>query len=307
MEDLDALLADLQNTVPGQNNTLPSSVKAHNLSNASNTSGYGSLNGVRKGVQSPSPTPYQSKLESPQLVSQTQNGSLPRSANNLPYSNNNSLPRSTTPSHQHNNTGNLSELDSLLEDLSNARYNNSLVEKHHSTGYTNGTQSPTTYINDSIKRPSVDSLLDELSNAHTSPLYALPNTPKNNDPQKPGRHVTITVRETTTEKIRGTPSPGYINHSAIAHSSLNQKAPVAYTSSATKELDDLMASLSDFKSTLCEEKKISNPSNFLHTNFINGPCGSLTTVTLSCRLNFKININNNILDVNQENEEKYKK
>lgn len=34
---------------------------------------------------------------------------------------------------------------------------------------------------------------------------------------------------------------------AIAHSSLNQKAPVAYTSSATKELDDLMASLSDFK------------------------------------------------------------
>lgn len=45
----DALLADLQNTVPGQNNTLPSSIKAHNLSNSS---GYGSLNGVKKQVQS---------------------------------------------------------------------------------------------------------------------------------------------------------------------------------------------------------------------------------------------------------------
>ncbi|XP_063702192.1 leupaxin isoform X2 [Culicoides brevitarsis] len=243
---LDALLADLQNTVPGQNNTLPSQIKAHNLQNSS---GYGSLNGVKKPVQSPSPTPYQSKLESPTLVSQTQNGSLPRSAANhhhSPYSNNNSLPRSTTPHTPQPAAGNLSELDSLLEDLSNARYNNSLAEKHHSTGYTNGTQSPTTYNFESVKRPSVDSLLDELSNAHTSPLYALPNTPKTPDGQKPGRQVTITVRETTTEKIRGTPSPGYINHSAIANSSLSQK-PSAYTSSATKELDDLMASLSDFK------------------------------------------------------------
>lgn len=39
----------------------------------------------------------------------------------------------------------------------------------------------------------------------------------------------------------------FIIAGAIAHSSLNQKAPVAYTSTATKELDDLMASLSDFK------------------------------------------------------------
>lgn len=37
--------------------------------------------------------------------------------------------------------------------------------------------SPIPYINDSIKRPSVDSLLDELTNVHTSsPVYAVPHT-----------------------------------------------------------------------------------------------------------------------------------
>jgi paxillin len=82
------------------------------------------------------------------------------------------MPRSVTPQHQQlqNNAGNLSELDSLLQDLSNARYGAGL------NGAPPGASSPSPYISDSIKRPSVDSLLDELSNANNSgPLYAVPN------------------------------------------------------------------------------------------------------------------------------------
>lgn len=124
------------------------------------------------------------------------------------------------------NNGNLSELDSLLQDLSSARYGSHLEKGA-------GTTSPSqTFLNDSIKRPSVDSLLDELSNAHNSgPIYAVPNgyvlnmkmkmeglcgrmkmvvmfkflnhlrtsTPHSKSPG--GKHVTITVRETKTERL----------------------------------------------------------------------------------------------------------
>ena len=120
------------------------------------------------------------------------NGSLPRST--TPH-HNNSLPRSSTPQQQKlpgSASGNLSELDSLLQDLSSARYGN-IVEKRNllnldldlndSNQYfhivvdppNNGTTSPSPYaINDTIKRPSVDSLLDELSNANQNPIYAVP-------------------------------------------------------------------------------------------------------------------------------------
>lgn len=66
--------------------------------------------------------------------------------------------------------GNLSELDSLLQDLSSAQYGANLEKR-------SGSQTPQQYpLNDSIKRPSVDSLLDELSNAHSvGPIYAVPN------------------------------------------------------------------------------------------------------------------------------------
>lgn len=63
-------------------------------------------------------------------------------------------------------------------------------------------------ILDQIQRPSVDSLLDELSNARSvSPVYAVPHE-VNGDGKNPkaGRHVTITVRETTTERVAGSPS-----------------------------------------------------------------------------------------------------
>lgn len=73
---------------------------------------------------------------------------------------------------------NLSELDTLLQDLSSARYNANLERRtggsiSPSQTYLNSSQ---TYLNDSAKRPSVDSLLDELSQAHsTGPIYAIPN------------------------------------------------------------------------------------------------------------------------------------
>ena len=60
-------------------------------------------------------------------------------------------------------------------------------------------------ILDQIQRPSVDSLLDELSNARSvSPVYSVPHD--GDGKPKAGRHVTITVRETTTERMSGTPS-----------------------------------------------------------------------------------------------------
>lgn len=81
-----------------------------------------------------------------------------------------SLPRNNSNSSATNTGNNLSELDTLLQDLSSARYGANLEKRA-------GTTSPSqTFLNDSIKRPSVDSLLDELSNAHNSgPIYAVPN------------------------------------------------------------------------------------------------------------------------------------
>lgn len=72
----------------------------------------------------------------------------------------------------------------------------------------NGSASPglSQDIIDQIQRPSVDSLLDELSNARSgSPVYAVPHETADGKP-KAGRHVTITVRETTTERVAGEPS-----------------------------------------------------------------------------------------------------
>lgn len=71
---------------------------------------------------------------------------------------------------QNGNSGNLSELDTLLQDLSAARYGSNLASK---TGKSSlGSQNE---LNDSIKRPSVDDLLEELSVAQASgPVYAVP-------------------------------------------------------------------------------------------------------------------------------------
>jgi paxillin len=301
MDDLDALLADLQNSVPGQT---AAQQQAHFNAQHSST-GYGSLN-TGRGKQSPhtvqSPN-YQNTTQ--RIITTTEqtsrspvynNGSSPTNYQSLSRSNtpHNSLPRSVTPQYQQqqqqysqqyvqqqqqqNAGGNLSELDSLLQDLSSARYGSNTEKKDYYSNVANGTTSPTSNVlNDSTNRPSVDSLLEELSSAHTvPPVYAVPNGVSNNEnltpgPPHGGRHVTITVRETTTEKISGSPvgdstsptTPIYGGHnnnnqsminqqitSQTRHNVVNTSAP-GYSgpaaSSATKELDDLMASLSDFK------------------------------------------------------------
>lgn len=69
---------------------------------------------------------------------------------------------------------NISELDTLLEDLSSARYSANAPSHgkagKSSLGSHNG-------LDDSIKRPSVDDLLDELSYSQgaAGPVYAVPN------------------------------------------------------------------------------------------------------------------------------------
>lgn len=83
-----------------------------------------------------------------------------------------------------------------------------VVNQSYAPAPVNGASSPALSkdIIDQIQRPSVDSLLDELSNARSaSPVYAVPHESTDGKP-KSGRHVTITVRETTTERMSGTPS-----------------------------------------------------------------------------------------------------
>lgn len=80
---------------------------------------------------------------------------------------------------QQQNGANLSELDTLLQDLSSARYGSNLgkntVSNHHQHHHQPLPVSQNV-LNDSIQRPSVDSLLDELSSAqNTGPIYAVPN------------------------------------------------------------------------------------------------------------------------------------
>ncbi|CRL02588.1 CLUMA_CG015798, isoform B [Clunio marinus] len=230
-----ALLADLQNTVPGAHLTPVNGT-------ANGTSGYGCLKGVRR--------------KEPQNGSAYENGNFNNNRQTSTSPTFNSLPRTSTPQNKalySNGTGsatsgNLSELDSLLQDLSNARYGGGIEKKHvnhsHASVPMNGQPNPglSQDIIDQIQRPSVDSLLDELSNARSvSPVYAVPHDGADGKP-KAGRHVTITVKETTTERVSGTPSQ------SRSQSSLSQTSPALHNAStATKELDDLMASLSDFK------------------------------------------------------------
>ncbi|XP_065720264.2 leupaxin isoform X4 [Drosophila suzukii] len=254
MDDLDALLADLQNSVPGQpqqsqpqyGTVQPKQQPLQHQQQqqyVDNTPGYGSLRGKAQ------PQVYQEhysvETRSPTAV-QDFNGS-----STIPgYANQGSLPRKPAPG----STG-LSELDSLLQDLQNARYNGADkkeidVPVNYSTPVSkfNTLNSYATVE----ERPTMDSLLNELDNAH---IYAVPNGSAHKSPT-PGRHVTITVRETKTEKLSGPDGPvGTVEEQIVQqkdsytpnHAVPGQQVHQAYTSQATKELDDLMASLSDFK------------------------------------------------------------
>nr|XP_016939275.1 leupaxin isoform X3 [Drosophila suzukii] len=249
-----ALLADLQNSVPGQpqqsqpqyGTVQPKQQPLQHQQQqqyVDNTPGYGSLRGKAQ------PQVYQEhysvETSSPTAV-QDFNGS-----STIPgYANQGSLPRKPAPG----STG-LSELDSLLQDLQNARYNGADkkeidVPVNYSTPVSkfNTLNSYATVE----ERPTMDSLLNELDNAH---IYAVPNGSAHKSPT-PGRHVTITVRETKTEKLSGPDGPvGTVEEQIVQqkdsytpnHAVPGQQVHQAYTSQATKELDDLMASLSDFK------------------------------------------------------------
>ncbi|XP_076283822.1 paxillin isoform X9 [Lasioglossum baleicum] len=216
---LDALLADLQNTVSSEGN--------HVGSNA--TPGYGSLNGARTGayrsydnrtspLPAQSPT-YQNREAIEETIGKSSAGGKTPSLNN-----------------------NLSELDTLLQDLSNAHYNAHYQERENrvSSGM-NGDSSPMLRSPSSMSasRPTVDSLLEELSTA-------VPNGIPIRDYPSDGR-VKVTIQETSTEI-----QPVYDGYNS-RHGSLNRsEVQRGYTnghtaSNATKELDDLMASLSDFK------------------------------------------------------------
>ncbi|CAO1368440.1 unnamed protein product [Diamesa hyperborea] len=266
-----ALLADLQNTVPGQN------LASQNGAVQNGTPGYGCLKGARR-KEPQNATSYEQQITKQTISSSTVPNGIYNNTNATSGSPTfNSLPRTSTPHNQQQHqqqqqnsslymnggggvgngggtatSGNISELDSLLQDLSNARYGSGIEKKYanqNNATYNNGNTSPglSQDILDQIQRPSVDSLLDELSNARSvSPVYAVPHE-VNGDGKNPkaGRHVTITVRETTTERVAGSPS----QNQSRSQSSLsnNSSSQLQHASTATKELDDLMASLSDFK------------------------------------------------------------
>ncbi|XP_077293254.1 leupaxin-like isoform X3 [Arctopsyche grandis] len=183
--------------------------------------GYGALNGTR----------------SPTLTTPPRHGAA-LSPHSPTYTNSTTTEKIVTKSYAGNqssaNTGsmgraglrpannNLSELDILLQDLSSARYGDS---KNDGYAKTNGGISPSQ--GGPRSRPSVDSLLDQLNSD-------VPNGGGNtNTHPRPGtKHVTVTVKETVVEPVA---------QSARAH-------PIhAHASNATRELDDLMASLSEFK------------------------------------------------------------
>ncbi|XP_043644766.1 leupaxin isoform X4 [Drosophila teissieri] len=241
MDDLDALLADLQNSVPGQpqqpqpqyGTVQPKHQPLQQQQFVDNTPGYGSLRGKAQ------PQVYQEHY-SVETRSPTAGHDFNGSSTTSGYVNQGSLPRQAAGA-----TTGLSELDSLLQDLQkiDVPVNYSTPVSKYNTMNSYATVE---------ERPTMDSLLNELDNAH---IYAVPNGSAHKSPT-PGRHVTITVRETKTEKLTGPDGPvGTVEEQVVQqkdsytpnHAVPGQQVHQAYTSQATKELDDLMASLSDFK------------------------------------------------------------
>ncbi|XP_030760404.1 leupaxin isoform X4 [Sitophilus oryzae] len=245
--EIDALLADLQSTVSGSG--------VH-----TNLSGYGSLNHPRGGSrQSPA-------SDGPIYRADGQDAKLGTYGKTQPASGARTYGSGggTVSGGGYGSSGggaadkphygnNLSELDSLLENLSNSRYANMPENGLNGTavspgGYNgaysgSGGRSPASYsrpssAQNSLNRPSVDDLLEELdhgNNMRYSEYLYLEEDVIYTGPKK----VVITVKETKTET--GFPGETELisSHVTATH------APAA--SSATRELDDLMADLSNIK------------------------------------------------------------
>ncbi|XP_063822139.1 paxillin-like [Ostrinia nubilalis] len=272
---LDALLADLQNSInpgarvgspvgrtsspggrtaspgrtssPGGRGASPGRLSSPGGSLSSPTStGYGSINGSRNissDYHKPSSPTYQNTSSiHERTVPVKYGGSQASYGGHTPsYNTGQSAGYGRTTGR-----GNLTELDILLDDLGNARYGNyadksAYSERSVTDGYarTNGATSPAS------SRPTVDSLLDQLSTdvpngrASTSPV-----PPSSGTLPRPGtKQVTVTVQETVVEPaLQPPPVPAPVPATTVARHH-------HHASSATKELDDLMASLSDFKPT----------------------------------------------------------
>ncbi|KAK7793119.1 hypothetical protein R5R35_006514 [Gryllus longicercus] len=230
-----ALLADLQNTIsPGGGVGAGAGVAA--------SPGYGSLNGARARPDAgsgghldgyaartasmerydhrvPSSPTYQNQRVVHETVTTTTTSSSGRGGKGSSSLNNN-----------------LSELDTLLQDLSSARYSSaSSYDQRRDASLVNGSvgahpQRPPSAQDGARARPSVDSLLDELS-APNGDLAGPARPP----PPAGGSHTTVHSVDYTTTTYGGSPA--------------SASASASGASTATKELDLLMASLADFKIT----------------------------------------------------------
>ncbi|XP_054720610.1 paxillin-like [Uloborus diversus] len=220
MEDLDALLADLQNQTQ------------LNLSSACPTSPSGNSYAA---VMSHGPRPANATVTTTTVTtSERYTEYLNGAPDDQPiYQNQQSIKSAMNEkSSKPHFASNLSELDSLLEDLNSSRYANYPNKKsYESPSYNiyNNETIPHKLASNGVSepiRPTVDSLLDELQSS-------LPDTPK---------HSSVKYSQSTQSPMINSVS-SYPPHPQT----VDAAAPAA--SSATKELDDLMASLSDFKHT----------------------------------------------------------
>ncbi|XP_064085764.1 protein SON-like isoform X3 [Macrobrachium nipponense] len=217
---MDALLADLQNTITPGGTAPGTPYPAHN------------------GASTPSPGPSPGPSPNATLI---HNHIHNRNGHDQMYHQERveevrTEQRSSGGGTKMSFNNNLSELDTLLQDLNNARYTGVFKEP---AATTNGT------INGS--RPSVDSLLDELNSVDTSREIVESHT------------VTHEVKTTKLPIASSTspqpmPAPLQAPQPQLQQPQPQQqppppsaRAPHPSASSATKELDDLMASLSDFK------------------------------------------------------------
>ncbi|VVC41958.1 Hypothetical protein CINCED_3A007962 [Cinara cedri] len=207
-----ALLADLQSTIQRTNKSNGGVSGGINggVSGGVN-GGYGVINGVRSRLPSAGSPVMHSPVQPPPEYSTVRTHKIERSTSNpavrqelSPTQPKNEFKSSKMTSSLNNN---LSELDTLLQDLSNSRY----ADKKFVNGDSYSIPKKTSKI---PTRPSVDSLLDELDSSISS---------KSNKGQLVSKMMMQETTSTTTRTV----------------------CPTA--SSATRELDDLMASLSDFK------------------------------------------------------------
>nr|XP_006811983.1 PREDICTED: paxillin-like isoform X2 [Saccoglossus kowalevskii] len=140
---------------------------------------------------------------------------------------------------------NLSELDSLLEDLQAAQYTSQLPQDDN----TNYSYTTTTTTTTTKKAPPVVAPKPKKSNGNqpvspTSPTHDVLDAGHGSSPGQPydtGRTV-VTMTQTHHHPVQHQQS-----QPVHAQPIVQNQAPRASASNATKELDDLMASLSDFK------------------------------------------------------------